>query len=448
MNIEDELNQNKKGNKTTTIILVLIILTVFIIIGLLVFMLSIQGMGLKVYIDGKLTNLAEDMLIIDEENDRVYVAIKDIASYLGYESHNGEYKLFSEDTNKCWVNTKDETASFFLNSNKISKMIPDQTKDYEDYIIQEPVIEKNGKLYVTIEGAAIGFNSNFEYSKQNNTIDISTLPYLIEKYTKPMEDYGYRISNNFNNQKAIRYGLFIVRKSNGLYGVVDSQNQEIIGSRYENMTFNENMQEFFVKSATGKVGIVTAKADIKIDLLYDDIQMLDKNSGLYVVKSNNKYGVIDKTGNIVIHLEYDKIGVESDRFPTNNINNKYLLFENAIAVYKERKWGFFDKTGKMIIPVEYDEMGFSTGKVNNKVVNTLLIIPNYKAIVLGKKIDKETRYGIYDYTGNEIVPLALSSAYSITSSGVNTYYMVHNEQERNIEEYIQKLYEYQAQQNQ
>ena len=95
----------------------------------------------------------------------------------------------------------------------------------------------------------------------------------------------------------------------------------------------------------------------------------------------------------------------------------------------------------MIIPVEYDEVGFSSGKVNNKVVNTLLMIPSYKAIILGKKKDKETLYGIYDYTGNEIIPVALTSAYSVTSSGVNTYYMIHNGQEMNIEEYIQKLYE-------
>lgn len=448
MNFEDELNQNKKKSKATTIVLVFIVLTILIIIGLVVLMLSIQKWGLKIYIDGKLTTLDKDTIIIDEENDRVYVAIKDIAPSLGYESHNGEYKLFSEDTNKCWVNTKEETASFFLNSNKILKMVPDQTKDYEDYTIQEPVIEKNGKLYVTTEGAQIGFNSDFEYNKQNNTINISTLPYLVEKYSNTMKEFGYNISNNFNNQKAIRYNLFIVKKANGLLGVVDSNNKEIIGSRYQSMTFNESMQEFFVKSTTGKLGIITADANIKINLIYDDIKMLDKSSGLYVVKNNNKYGVIDKMGNIVIHLEYDKIGVDSDKFPTNNISNKYLLFDNVIAVNKEKKWGFFDKTGKLIIPVEFDEIGFSTGKINNKVVNTLLIVPSYKAIILGKKLDKETKYGIYDYTGNEIVPIALTSAYSITSSGVNTYYMIHNGEEINIEEYIEKLYEYKAQQEQ
>jgi len=441
MNFEDELKQNKKGNKATTIILIFIVLIILAIIGLLIFMVSIQGMGLKVHIDGSLTTLSKDTIVIDEENDRVYVAIKDIAPSLGYDAHNGEYKLFSEDTNKCWVETKDETASFFLNSNKISKVVPDQTEDYEDYTIQEPVIEMNGKLYVTTEGAEIAFNSNFDYDKQTNTIRISTLPYLLEYYDMVMKRYGYSISSDFDNQKAVRYGLFIVRKSNGLLGVVDSQNQEVISSKYTSMQFNENMQEFFVKSTTGKVGIVTADAEIKIDLLYDDIQMLDKESGLYVVRSNNKYGVIDNTGNTIIHLEYDKIGVDSDKFPTNNISNKYLLFDNAIAVYKERKWGFFDKTGKLIIPVEYDELGFSSGRVNNKVVNTLLIVPSYKAIILGKKIDKQVQYGIYNYLGNEIVPTVLTSAYSVTSSGVNTYYMIHNGQERNIEEYIKKLYE-------
>ncbi len=434
--------KQEKNKKISRIIIICIVLVFIAIIAIMCTIIYLQQNALKVYIDGVSVNLPADTIIIDESSGKIYVDIKGIASYLGYDSHNGEYKLFTEDTNKCWVNCENETASFFLNSNRISKVEPDETKDYEDYLITDPVININGKLYTTSEGIKIGFNVLFDYNEQSNNIQIRTLPYLVERYTTIFKNYGYSgVSNNFNNQKAILYNLFVVRKDNGLYGVVDANNQEVISSRYESMEFNENLKEFFVSNTSKKVGIVTQEGVTKINLLYDDIDMLDKNNGLYLVKNNNKYGVLGNTGNIVIHLEYDQIGVDTTKFPNDTIKNKYLLFENAIPVYQNKKWGLFDKTGKMILPVEYDQIGYVASSNNsNRNVNNLLIIPNCKAIVLGKTYDKITQYGIYNYLGEQLVPCRLDSAYSITNAGVDTYYMEYQGQTLEIESYIQRVH--------
>lgn len=439
MNLAGIEEKKTKKNKTTTIILVAIILLIIAIIGVAVFMIVIQEMVLKVYIDGKLVTLKENVIIIDKDTNKVYVSIKDIAPYLNYEAHNGEYKVFSEDVNKCWVNTKRETASFFLNSNKISKVYPDQTLDYEEYRIEDPVILKNNKLYVTSEGIQIGFNSKFVYDKSQNIIRINTLPNLVEKYATTMKGFGYSgVSSDFDNQKAILYDLFIVKKANGLYGVVDSKNREIISSKYQSMVFSENTQEFSVRSTTNKVGIVTKKGETKIDLLYDTISILDKDLGLYVVKTDNKYGVIDGKGNNVIYAEYDQIGVVSKTFSADNISNKYLLVENMIPVYKDKKWGAFDKSGKLIVPVEYDQIGYTSTRVEGKVVNPLLIIPQYNAVVFGKRDDQEKKmyYGIFDNTGKQLVPVRLDNAFSTTSEGKNSYYMTYNGKEIGIDTYI------------
>ena len=90
-------------------------------------------------------------------------------------------------------------------------------------------------------------------------------------------------------------------------------------------------------------------------------------------------------------------------------------------------------------------MGYMSTKANNKVVNSLLIVPEYKGIVVGKKNEEEKLiyYGIFDNTGKQIVPVALENAFSITNSGENTYYMTYKGKEINIEEYIKKLYEIQ-----
>lgn len=441
----------ERNKKISNVILICIAVVVIAIIAIMYSIIYIQKNTFRVYIDGKSINLPEGTILFDDATGKIHVDIMGIASYLGYDAHKGEFKLYTEDENKCWVECKNETASFFLNSNKISKAEPNQRADYEDYTISDTIVRKNNKLYCTPEGIKIGFNVTFDYHEEGKNIQIYTLPYLVKNYTEQFKKLGYKegIDDDFNNQKAVLYNLFVVKKDNNLYGVVNSQNQEIIGSRYNRMVFNENAGEFYVTNTTSKKGIVTQTGETKINLLYDDINMIDKNNGLYVVRNGNKYGVLGNTGNIVIHLEYDNIGVGVSNFPNNGITNRYVLFENAIPVSRNKKWGMFDVKGNLILPLEYDTLGYSSGATGNltgKVVNNLLIIPSYKAIVFGKELTvqdgnntkKVKRYGIYDYKGNELVVTALDNAYFVVNGGVNTYYMENNGKTYNIEEYLER----------
>lgn len=444
-NLEYDNDDNLKSKKLSRIILIFIVLVFVAIIAIMCTIIYIQKTVFRVYIDGVSVNLPTDTIIVDENSGKIYADIKAIAEYLGYTAHNGEYKLYTEDTNKCWVYSKNETASFFLNSNKISKVVPDTTKDYEDYTIEDPVISKNGKLYCSSEGIKIGFNVTLNYDKQTNKLEIYTLPYLVKQYDTILKKYGYDgVSTNFNNQKAILYNLFVVQGNNNLYGVINGNNNEIIGSRYKSMEFNENAREFYVSNTLSKVGIVTEAGITKINLLYDSINLVDKQNGLYLVKSNNKYGILGNTGDIIIHLEYDQIGVaDTSKFPNDTIKNRYVLFENAIPVYQNKKWGLFDITGKMIVPVEFDELGYTagaSGSLSGKSVNNLLVIPTYKAIVLGKQVDKTKQYAIYNQLGEQLVPCRLDNAYSVVSAGVNTYYMEYQGKTLDIEKYLERVY--------
>lgn len=380
-------------------------------------------------------------ILIEKETGKVYIDIKQIAEYLGYSSHNGEYKKYSEDTNACWVECKEETASFYLNSNKISKITPNSSDDYEDFIIAEPIISKNGKLYATIEGIRVGFNVSFNYDKQSNKVEIYTLPYLASSYGASLKQQGFAgINESFKNQKAILYNLFIVKKSNNLYGVIKSSGEEVISSKYKSIEFNESGKEFYVKNNFNKVGIVTTSGSTKINLIYDEISMIDKQSGLYIVKNGNKYGVLDSAGNIIIHLEYEKIGVDTSKFLSNNISNKYLLYGSLIPVCQNNKWGLFNLKGENIIPVEFDEIGCIRGKSGNTNVNNLMIIPSYKLIVMGKNIENKKQYGIYNDLGERLIPCRLDTAYSITSAGIDKYYMEFEGNTLDIEQYIKRVY--------
>ena len=187
-----QYDNHEKNKKITKIILICIILVFILMIAVMCTIMYLQKSILHVYINGKSVNFAKDTVIIDEQTGKIHVDITGIANSLGYDYHKGEFKLYTEDENKCWVECEEETASFFLNSNKISKVVPDQTKDYEDYTITDPVIRINDKLYCTPEGIKIGFNVMFDYNQKTNSIEIYTLPYLVENYTKQFKDLGYK----------------------------------------------------------------------------------------------------------------------------------------------------------------------------------------------------------------------------------------------------------------
>ena len=432
--------QEQKSSKATKIILIAIIITFLLMVGVIGGIFYIQNTVMKVYIDGKLVQLPENIIVTDENSGKLYIAIKDIAKYLGYSAHDGEYKLYTQDMNKCYVDTKEETASFFLNSNKIAKVVPNQSSDYEYFTIEEPVTRKNEQLYTTIEGIQIGFNVSISYKEQNHQLEIYTLSYLVPYYDTIMKQYGYTgVDQSFKNQKAILQNLFVVQKNN-LYGIVTDKNEEVVSLKYKAMEFNEGQKEFYVTNTLGEKGIITSEANTKIDLRYEDITLVDKENQFYLVKSNNKYGILDGSGKTIIHSEYDKIGIDPTQFNKNIVNNRienqYVLLKNIIPVYKNKKWGIFDKTGKLILPMEFDLLGYINSDSNNPNVDNLFLLPEYKVIILGKEIDRVKKYGIYDYQGNEILGLILDKAYSITNNGQTKYYMESNGRTYDMEQYL------------
>lgn len=448
-------NPNSKNKKMLNLVIIGIVIVLLIsavLIGAIYYLNIMQQKALKVYVDDKKIDISENAFII--KNDKVYVSIKDIAKYLGYEVHNGEYKINSEEPTKCYVENENETASFFLNSNKVCKVAPNSKEDYKEFIITEPVKSENNKLYVISDGIQIGCNIKFNYDSNTNTIKIYTLPNLVNSYNALMIKYGYKgLSTNFDNQKAILYNMYVVQNSREQYGVVNDKNDEIIGCKYEDIRFDENAKEFFVTNTLSKVGIILANGSNKVNIEYDeintinkdlyivknngkygiidkngstkvnvayeDIKSLDSDLGLYIVKYNGKYGVINETDKQIIYWEYDTIGLDTKSYTADNIENPYLLFENLIPVKRNNKWGLCDITGKEVLPCEYDGFGCIPTGIKDKVVNSTLIIPDCEAIVV--KNDK--KYGIINKNGDVLVQYLLNAVYSTTSTGENTYYM-------------------------
>ena len=372
---------------------------------------------------------------------KIYISIKDIAPLVGYEWHNGEYKINVEDTNKMYVESKEETetTSFYLNSNVISKVAPNTTDDYEYITISEPVLKVADKMYVISDGFTKAFNSPFYYDKEKNRIIIQTLPSLIEGYSANIEAYGYsKLSEDFKNQKALIYGMIVASKeTTNKFGVVSTNGNEIISPRYNNIEFIESSGEFKITNSSNKVGIAYANGKTKITVSYDEIKLVDNSLGYYLVKSNNKYGIIDSDENFVVHIEYEQIGIDTSDFPADNISNQYILCGNIIPAKLNGKWQLLDIKGNRLTDDEYDTVGFINKEIKNKVINDALVIKETNTVI----VSKDSRYGAIDVKGNALIPVNYDAIYSITSSGITTYYILFNEKEYNAVQLINRMKE-------
>ena len=439
-------NEEKKSKKIITIIAILIAILVIGIMAVIFLIMSMKGNKLTVSVDGVTKSFSEDTFIFTDDG-KIYVSIKDIAPLVGYTAHNGEYKVNVEgDTNKIYVECPNETSSFYYNSTTISKVAPDSNNDYENITMSMPIIRANDKLYVISDGFVSGFNSTLSYDKAKNRITIQTLPSLVTAYAAAISDYDFaKISEDFNNQKAIISGLIVGNKEDGKFGVRSTNGAEIISPRYNNIQFVEATKEFIITNSSNKVGIAYNTGKTKITVFYDEIKVIDSTLGLYLVKSNNKYGVINSAENTIAHIEFEQIGIDASNFPSDNIKNQYILCKNIIPAKYNGKWRLLDIKGNRLTNDEYDEIGFINSSIKNKIINNALEIGNTNTIIVGKLKDgtntgsKEKIYGGVDVKGNTLIPVSFEAIYSITSSGETTYYILNNEKEYNAVDLINAI---------
>lgn len=429
-NQKQEQLKTKKLMKIISIILVILLIVSICLIAYIYYLSKIE---LKILVNGTKKSKLNNVLYITEEG-KVYVPIRAFASYVGYQSGNGGYKQYSEDTTKCYVQNENEVATFELKSNKIYKYLLDGSNDIEYFEIDEPVLTKDGQLYTTIEGAKIAFNISMNYNRKSNKVTIYTLPYLVNHYASKFKNNA--ISNekaSFSNKKVLLYDMIILKNSNNNYGVYKLDGTEIIGAKYSNIKFIESTKEFIVTTMENKMGIMMYDSSTKIKPEYDSIKKIDKDAGLYLVSNNKKQGVINENGSIIVYIEYDKIGLDNINYDTN-IKNKYLLYDNCIPVCKNNKWELFDKTGNKISKEQYDALGCSQGSGNASDSSTgVLLIPKYEGIVI--KIGD--LFGIIDKHGNPIINTALQKVYTTTSTGETNYYMIYNNQVIDVISYIE-----------
>ena len=427
---EDNFKQNKKS-KLPVILGVLIVLLIIISIMIVALILYLKSTILKITIDGADFSDLEKILYIEQDengNSTIYVPIREIASYFNYEDYSGDYKYKSEDSTKCYVKNEFETAMFTLDSDTMIKTRGDSDYDYVE--IDEKVFEKDGQLYTTIEGIKKAFNVEFIYDQAKNNIEIYTMDYLLKYYTTSLGYENY--SQEFTDKKAIFENMIIIQQ-NGYYGVVEaSTGNSILETKYELISYLPNTTDFLVKS-NGTYGIMSKEAITKVNIAYDQIKIIDNLNGLYLVRKNNFYGIIDIDGNTILEPEYQQIGLNTNAFAENGVENQYVIFDKLLPIKNNNLWAFFDITGKQITEFKYTNIGCTYSKVTNTY--PVLIIPSYEVII----VQKDNYYNLMQANGNEIINgYVLDSVYMKrnVSTGETNFYMTYNGKTEDIEKVL------------
>lgn len=436
--------EKKQKTKTPMIIGICLVVLVIITIAIICTILYLKSTILSIKIDGKINNKIEELLYITGEGNekQIYIPIRKIASFLNYEDYRGDYIAKSEDSTKCYVKNEYETAMFTKNSNVLIKTMDDL--NYEYINITENVFEKDGELYTTPEGIEQAFNVLFESDLSKNKINIYTMTYLNQLYTSKLRlsekenAQNEKVSEEFADKKAIFQDMIVIIKDKQ-YGVITaSTGKSVLETKYEEIKYLSTTSDFLVKSGN-KYGVLGKDASTKIRMTYDDIQIMDNQNGLYLVKKNNLYGVVDNNGKVVIEPAYPQIGIDSNKYQQNGIENKYVLLNEVIPIKNsDGLWGLFSIKGKKICDFEFTEIGCSSVKESD--IYPAIVIPGYKVIVVGK----DKFYNLVTSSGEVLIPSYMLNSVYIkynAETGENKFYMTYNNNEkvRNVEEWLESV---------
>ncbi len=440
---EEELRKkNEKSKNVKKIILVSIIFTAILIVLTIVsiYYLIYNPNKITITVDGQESENIENMIIkktTDDGDEAIFFPIRKVADEFGYKSSNGDYGTNVENLENCYVESDNEVVIFTQDSTTlytIDKTVENNNVEYEELIIDTPVIRIDDSLYIDSYGFAKAFNVNIRIDNKKKKISITTLDRFIESAEEKVLDSELgSLDERFVNQKAILDNMMIISSDyDGQKGVINySTKEEILGYQYDDITYIPTKKIFMVEK-NGKVGIIDRDGVVRVKLQYDNLTLIDNENGLYLAENNSRFGVIDEEGNIKIYIEYSKIGVDISEYADNGLKSGYILLGKIIPVQRyDGKWIFFsinsqkNQDGSNSVQCtriengDFDSIGCISNVIRGNTSN-LIAIKDYNVIV----VQKYNRYGFMDLQGRVAPGLVYSDTFIETTSGKTNYYAI------------------------
>lgn len=458
------LEQERK-QKIFKLIVKMIIILVIIGIVLLVIMNINKSRTFKFYLDGNLQASANDSLLLKDdkgkilvENGQVYVSIRNLATTLNYQYYNSEYKKKGEDKTKCQVKVNNIYTSYISESNKVYKAIVNdveevsnsnsseeteslevqdiQNVDFEYFTIANNIRYVNDEMYASLEAIELGFDVAISYDSKNNSLTVMTLDKLEKEAAKgTARGKDIVLSQNYDylNKRLLKYGMCIVKDSDGNIGVGSYTNSEKLNSfvascKYSSIKFNEaNKTLEVVTSNDNKKSILSLNIENQevvrnMTSQYQDIKPITNNFDYFLVESDGKYGIINVDGNLVIPVQFEQIGINESYYA--DITCKYILNDKYIPVKQNGLWGLYNIEGKKLIDPQFVDVGCNLAQSGDSVV----IVPDVKGSITGIVFlyNKENSlYGVYNVETGEKIAISLTEVFKKVENGVDNYYINH-----------------------
>ena len=183
------------------------------------------------------------------------------------------------------------------------------------------------------------------------------VPVLVgERWGIADADFHLVVPNKYAETKVLSNTFFLVRIENK-YGVVNSENEIVVGIDYDNIEFNN---EIFVVRKNGKEGCVNALNTIIIPPIYDKVFPL--NNKFFKVKNDDIYGIVNTKHEIVLSPEYNDIQlwgvvdtnnntipIDADEGYNGNYSTLFII-EKQEGSNESRLKGLADSEGHILLP--------------------------------------------------------------------------------------------------
>ncbi len=190
------------------------------------------------------------------------------------------------------------------------------------------VIDSKGNIIIPFEYSNISKNNNNQFivTKKNQK-------QLLDYFGRPLLKNSYE-DIYFLNQKYIKI------KSNGLYGLLSLNGEEVFPAEYEDIN-HYSSQDWFLLNQNGKTLIKDSQGKSVFGKQYTNISKLDYDFKYILAEKNGKYGIINKFNDEIAPFIFDAISKEYDN--------------RLFTVQEKGKWGIYSVLfDAYIVKPEYD----------------------------------------------------------------------------------------------
>lgn len=459
MNFEQSnsfMQEEEKKSKKKKMVICLMAICGLLIIALFALIMVVQyqdSQALKMYFNGQ--EIVISGTLFKQVEETTYINAREIGQMLGYHYTQGEYNKYNENETSCYLTNDYEIVTLTAEEEKFVKYseatgnehtiaeikvtIKSENGQSEKYALNNKIKLIDGSIYVPFESLTDMFNAKVDLS-QENRIKIYSFEQIVASGKNTIGRLKYdSMSGDYENLKAILYGLAVVGDGTN-FGVISlTDGKEIIGIKYDDITFIPNLQNFLIK-VDNAVGMFSGDGSTVIKLNeYDDISVYDEEHQLYLVRKQDKYGILNRLGKVILYPDYDQIGYE---FSSDKASKeKYtVIYDKCIPVKESGKYGLFSIEGEQLLSCSFDEFGSKLSNGNSSGNEKAIFLIPPEVGVKGIIINNNGEYGLYDVNvENIIIPCACTRAYSITKSAQTTYYVEHAGVQYNLDEYLEAI---------